>query len=439
MKRFFAIALLASALFTSCADDFEYKSENQKFGTLSFAGLDITVTEDLDVVRATEADSNYLIYIYDSEGTLYNGKPYTYGEVKGKANGEISLPAGTYRLEARSASNIPSAEWEAPVYGATQSNIVITAGSTTEVGTLTCRLLQCKVTVDYNEDFLKMVAGDCSVEVTVGGTLTYEMSLVDGVPTYTREAGYFEINNGPNTTMTVKFAGSIRDEKSGDISIQRMTKAFEGIEAAQWRMIKFIKKVNGEGNATFDIVINDYVEDTPLGEDVTGAEESIGEDPNKPKGDGGIKLVLTDGVDQEAKDNWNNYAQNEKPAINIKGFSELKFTAEIPNLAYEFYVDITSTDTEGFQSAVNAITVNHDGRIYLTKTEAEHRGVINSLNLFGIAFPSPEDVIGKDTVLFDLSEALVPLKDFKGIHTFSMHVTDRKGCVNVINLIFVVE
>lgn len=439
MKRFFAVALLAAAMFTSCADNFEYKSEEQQFGTLSFSGLDITVSEDVDVVRATEADNNYLIYIYDSENTLYNGKPYTYGEIKNGSNGQISLPAGTYRLEARSASTIPTAEWEEPVYGASQSGINITAGTTTEVGTLTCRLLQCKVTVDYNDDFLAMIAGDCKVDVTVGGTLTYELKLVGGKPSYTREAGYFDVNNGANTTMEVKFSGSIRDEKSGDITTQRMTKAFDGIGAAQWRMIKFIKKINGEGNATFDIVINDYVEDTPLGEDITGAEESIGEDPNKPKGDGGIKLVNTAGMSSEMQEAWNAALQGEKPHIKIAGLSELKFTAEVPNLVYEFYVDITSTDTEGFQSAVNAITVGNRGRIYLTKEEKEHRDVITSLNGLGIAFPFPEDVIGKDVVYFDLTNALSPLSEFKGNHTFAMHVTDRKGCQNVINLVLVVE
>ncbi|MBP3290043.1 MAG: DUF4493 domain-containing protein [Alistipes sp.] len=439
MKRFFAIALLAAAMFTSCADDFEYKSEDQKFGTLSFAGLDITVTEDVNVVRATEADDNYLIYIYDAENKLYNNKPYTYGEIKSGSNGEISLPAGTYSLVARSASTIPAAEWEAPVYGASQNGITITAGQTTQVGTLTCRLLQCKVTVDYNDDFLAMVAGDCKVDVTVGSTLTYDMKLVNGTPSYTREAGYFDVNNGANTTMEVKFSGSIRDDKTGDITTQRMTKAFDGIAAAQWRMIKFIKKVNGEGNATFDIVIDEYVEDTPLGEDITSAEESIGEDPNQPKGDGGIKLVNTSGLDSAAQDSWNNAEQGAKPQINIAGLKELKFTAEVPNLVYEFYVDITSTDTAGFQSAVNAITVGNQGRIYLTKEEKEHRDVITSLNGLGIAFPFPEDVIGKDVVYFDLTNALSPLSEFKGNHTFAMHVTDRKGCKNVINLELVVE
>jgi hypothetical protein len=439
MKRFFAIAFLVAAIFTSCSDNFEYKSEEQKFGTLSFAGLDISVSEDVNVVRASEADSNYLIYIYDAEGTLYNGKPYTYGDIKSGSNGEISLPAGTYRLEARSASNIPTAEWEEPVYGAQQEGITIKAGETTQVGTLTCRLMQCKVTVDYNDDFLAMIAGDCNVDVTVGGTLRYELKLVDGVPTYTREAGYFKVNNGANTTMEVKFSGSIRDDKTGDISTQRMTKAFDGIAAAQWRMIKFIKKVNGEGNATFDIVINEYVEDTPLGEDITSAEESIGNDPNQPKGDGGIKLVNTSGLDSAAQDTWNNAEQGAKPQINIAGLKELKFTAEVPNLVYEFYVDITSTDTAGFQSAVNAITVGNKGRIYLTKDEPEHRSVITSLNGLGIAFPFPEDVVGKDVVYFDLTNALSPLSEFKGNHTFTMHVTDREGCKNVINLVLVVE
>lgn len=431
MKRFFAIAFLASALLASCADNYEYKEVKKAFGKLSFSGLQINVNDDVDVVRAaTAADNNYLIYIYDSENTLYNGKPFTYGDILDGLKAEVSLPAGTYRLEARSAANLPTAEWEAPVYGVTKSDIVIEAGKTTEVGSLTCRLLQCKVTVDYNDDFLAMVAGDCKVDVTIGGTLTYEMSFDNGVPSYERRSGYFDVNNGANTTMEVKFSGSMLNEKTGAVSTQRMTKVFDNIAAAQWRLIKFIKKINEEGNVTFDIVINDFVEDSPLGEDVTGSEGYIGPDPTAPKGDGGIKLVCNEGPAADVIAAWNEAAQTSKPTIDLStnsGISALKFTADVPNGVGEFYVDITSTN-ENFTGAVNAMSVNGDGRIYLTKTEDEHTAVITALNGINIAFPYPDQVINKTSVNFDLTNAISALQGFPGEHTFAMYVTDITGC-----------
>ena len=264
---------------------------------------------------------------------------------------------------------------------------------------------------------------------------------------YEQSAGYFNVNNGENTTMTVKFSGAIYDEESESIKVMRMTKTFSDIAAKQWRQIKFIKKINLEGNATFDIVLDEYVEDNPLGEDLTGSEESMGADPNAPKGDGGIKLVCTEGPAAEILTAWNEAVQTEKPTITISSdLASLKFNAEVPNGVYEFYVDITSSNDD-FNTAVKGITVNKDGRIYLTKDEQEHRKVIDGLNLLGIAFPYPENVINKNAVAFDLTNAIPALKMYAGTHTFAMYVTDITGCkhqdesgkAKPINLTVIVE
>lgn len=454
MKRFFALALLATTMLASCADDYVYNSEGQKFGTLSLTGLDITVTEDVDIVRATEADQNYLIYIYDSEGQLYNNKPFTYGDIKNGSNGEISLPEGTYRLEARSASTIPTAEWEAPVYGVTHNGITITAGETTHVGTLTCRLLQCKVTVDYNDDFLAMVAGDCKVDVTIGGTLTYEMTLTNGVPTYTRDAGYFDVNNDSNTTMEVKFVGVIKDEKTGNITTQRMTKGFEGIGAAQWRMISFVKKVIGEGNVTFDIVINDYVEDTPIGEDITGTEEAIGPDPNAPKGDGNIKLLSTAGLNENTSPTqaaWN--ASFTDDPLDTESYEVivlddnltagtddsgnpiqlLQFEASVPNKIKDFYVVIESETISPLLPALigdaEYIDLVHDTTAVKAIAEV-------------VPFPyhDPENgviIAGATSVAFNLDKAVGILRAMGSAeHTFKMTVRDESNYTKQIDLKF---
>ncbi len=437
MKKLFAFAFLASALMVSCADDFKYKSEEPGFGTLSFADLQISVDDSENIVRAAEAaPGTYLITIKNAEGDVYG--TYTYSNIKSEG---ISLPAGIYSLEVLSEEEVPAAKFDHPVYGAKVENITITAGETTPVGEITCYLQQCKVTVGYNDDFLAMVAGNCTTTVTIGESLAYNIVWEDGaIKEYEQLAGYFDVNNGENTTMEVKFSGAIYDEESESVKTMRMTKAINDIEARQWRQIKFIKKINLEGNATFDIVIDEYVEDNPLNEDLTGSEESIGADPNAPKGDGGIKLVCAEGPADDVMTSWNEAAQTEKPAITVeytspdggsswvvKDITTLKFTANVPNKVHEFYVDIISTNPT-FNGAVQAITVSGDNRIYLTKTSQEHRNVIDGLKSFKIAFPYPEEVIGKDVVNFDLTNALAPLGAFPGTHTFAMYVTDSTGC-----------
>ena len=295
-----------------------------------------------------------------------------------------------------------------------------------------------------------MVKGNCTTTVSIGESLDYNIvwdSTNSKISKYEQSAGYFNVNNGENTTMTVKFSGAIYDEESETTKVMRMTKTFSDIAAKQWRQIKFIKKINLEGNATFDIVLDEYVEDNPLNEDLTGNEESMGADPNAPKGDGGIKLICAEGPAAEVLTAWNEAAQTEKPAITISSdLASLKFNAEVPNGVYEFYVDITSSNDD-FNTAVKGITVNKDGRIYLTKDEQEHRKVIDGLNLLGIAFPYPENVINKNAVAFDLTNAIPALKMYAGTHTFAMYVTDITGCkhqdesgkAKPINLTVIVE
>ena len=101
MKKLFAFAFLASALMTSCADDFKYKSEEPGFGTLSFADLQISVDDSENIVRATEASGTYLITVKNAEGAVYG--TYTYSNIKAEG---ISLPAGVYSLEVLSAEQL---------------------------------------------------------------------------------------------------------------------------------------------------------------------------------------------------------------------------------------------------------------------------------------------------------------------------------------------
>ena len=64
---------------------------------------------------------------------------------------------------------------------------------------------------------------------------------------------------------------------------QRMTRVFDNVAAAQWRQIIFVKKIDENGNAAFDIEIADYVEDEELGENIDGNEDIIGADLTHPK------------------------------------------------------------------------------------------------------------------------------------------------------------
>ena len=451
MKKLFVLLLAISGLMVSCSDDFQYNGEGTKpevnlglpegYGMLSFGEMQISIDESEAMVRSTElpeVGGNYVIKIKDAEGKVV--VDCSYKDIKDSSEG-IALLAGEYTLEVCSTiDDIPDAAWEQPIYGATMSGIKIEAGKPTIIAEpITCTLLQCKVTVDYNDDFLAMVKGACKTTITIGSSLEYNLNwdATEGkVKSYEKRAGYFDVNNGANTTMEVKFEGSIYDEESESVKTMRQSKAFEGIEARQWRQVRFVKKVNEEGNASFEIEIDGYVEDDNLGtEDMTGEESVIAPDPNAPKGDGGILLLNVTGLTENTnptQEAWN-AEKTDKPTINVANIdgSSLIFKASIPNGAYEFYVDITSTNAD-FNFAVREITVDDEnpGRIYLTKIDDINRGVVTALSNFGIKFPTPEEVINQSDILFDLTPAVPALKAFPGTHTFSMYVRDSEGCTH---------
>lgn len=414
MKKIMLMTAIALVALGSCKKEtFNYGGNGaDATGTLSFDGLAIEVSDETHQVKAsTRATTDlYAIYIDSEDGQRFLST--TYNELKGS----IQLPAGKYTLTAQSATEIPDAEFENPIYGTTKE-FTIEAGKTTSIGTLTCTLLQCKVTVAYNQDFLDMVTGNCStsVELTAGSPLEYAMThSAENGPQYEKKAGYFAVNG---STLTVTFRGEIEGKS------QRMTKSFTGIAPKQWRQITFVQKINGEGDATFDITISDYVEDETLDNDINGNETILGEDPNAPTGDGGIKLVSTCDYDIS---NPIVVPAKENPFT-------LTMNAVVPNGVKRFTVEIESTNPD-FTGSVASV---NGGQTTLDLVNPSSGAIDVFTNL--IPFPYGSAVEGKTEIPFDLSAAQVPILGFIGSHTFKMIVIDKTGCRNEIPVVLVVE
>lgn len=417
MKNNIIIAIASVAMMFCASCEKSLVAPEKEVGYLSFGELSLGVDETVDT-RATAA-GNYSIKIYNAEENLV--KSMSYSEVTAETAEKISLPAGNYTLVACSSTEeVPAAAFEQPVYGVSHQ-FTIEAGKVYEIiEPLVCTLLQCKVTVAYNDDFLAAVtgAGKTTVEVTAGSPLEY---VLNADKTYDQSSGYFAVN-GTNTTMTVVFSGSI-DGKNA-----KMTKTFTNIAPKQWRQIKFIAKKNEQGDATFDIVINDLVNDDTLNSNVSGEEEILGEDPDAPKGDGGITLVpdYERGCDAEITNLQN---------IVIKPIEEkemtIKFMATVPNGVKKFTVDIESTSA-AFTTAVNAAT--DKGHLDLISPSAA-----NAIIFEVVPFPHGSELLGMFEIPFDLSAAQEPISIYPGTHTFKMTVVDNNFCKKEIIVKMVVE
>lgn len=413
MKKNIIIAFASAALvlFASCQKT--PISAVQGVGTLSFSEFTLGLDETVET-KAVAASGNYTITIIDSEGNEVEKK--TYDEVKNN-DYKLTLTAGSYTLVASSsADEVPLAAFEQPVYGVSKE-FTIAAGMTTSIGELVCTLQQCKVTVSYSDDFLKMVTGQCSTKVTVDPEQPLEYAL-NADKTYEQSAGYFAVTG---STMTVVFKGDI---EGGSKS---MTKVFSNIAPKQWRQIKFIPKVDEEGNATFDIVIQDLISDATLNNAVDPKEEIIGEDPDAPKGDGGITLApdYEAGCDAEITD-----LENILIVPVATRDMAIRFRATVPNGVKKFNVLIDS-DNESFLSAVDA-------------ANARELDLINPLPENGIIFdvvpfPHGQELLGQTDIAFNLDAAQDAIIIYSGRHTFKMIIVDQTGCKNEIPVVMVVE
>lgn len=412
MNRFILMSALMLA-FASCQKTPEKSGDGT--GYLSVEDLAVTFDGTVDVKSGGEETGveGYTVLIVDEDENEILRK--TYAEML--SGGNIELLAGNYTLNVRSTEEeAPTVGFDCPVYGVSK-DFRIEPGITTTVGELPCALLQCMVTISYSDEFITSLTGPAATAVTVikGHSLEYSLSS-EGVAE--QRIGYFLVEG---STMEVVFSGNVGGK------FQKMSKLFTGVAPKQWRKVHFVPKKNEQGNAVFDIVIDDLISDTPLNITAKVEESIIGEDPDAPKGDGGIALLpdYEGGCDQEISDLLD---------LRIVPFEErtmcIKFKAFVPSGVKKFTVDI-STDNSGFAAAVEAAQATHLDLI--------HPLAANDIIFEVVPFPHGESLIGQTEIPFDLSAAQEAILNFKGRHTFLMTIVDSEGCRNEISVVMVVD
>ena len=386
-------ALVLSLGLVSCErDKIGYGDKENATGTLSFMQFDVETSTEIDIISraATSATYNYVIRIFDANGDQV-GDDYIYGQMPES----IVLTTGTYSMSIQSQSNIPAAEFEAPVYGATVNNIVIEEDQTTDVGVITCRLVNIKVSVAYNEAMQAVMGEDCQAIVEIGnGALTFAKGE--------SQCGYFAAPEVSNA-MTVKFSGTV------DGNYATMTRAFTDVKAGQWRKINFIMTVNEEGDATFDVVVEDWCDEKELANNVDVSEEVIGPDPDAGEGEeqnpDAPKVIYKGGSVPTA------------PIVITDGM-QLGFTISAPKGIAGLSVDIAS-DNADFKNDVLSMGISP---IDLVNPSAAQ---ISICDMFGLSYGA--NLVGQTEVAFNLTGAVTPLLGFPGTHSFTLTITDAEG------------
>lgn len=396
MKLFRLISTVALALtigLVGCErDKIGYGDKEGATGTLSFMQFGVETSTDIEIISraATSATYNYVIRIFDANGDQV-GSDYIYGQMPES----IVLNTGTYSMKIQSQSQIPSAEFEAPVYGATVENIVIEEDQTTDLGVITCKLINIKVSVGYNEAMWAVLGDDANVLVEIG----------DGALNFAKgesQNGYFAAPEVSNA-MTVKFAGTV------DGNYATMTRAFTDVKAGQWRKINFIMTVNEEGDATFDVVVEDWCDEKELANNIEVSEEVIGPDPDAGEGEeenpDAPKVIYKGG------------SVPTSPIVITDGM-ELGFTISAPKGIAGLSVDIASTNADFNNDVLSAGISPID---LVNPSEAQ----ISICDMFGLSYGS--NLVGQTEVAFNLTGAVTPLLGFPGTHSFTLTITDAEG------------
>ena len=396
MKLFKLISTVALALsigLVGCErEKLGYGDKEGATGSLSFMNFGVETSTDIEVVSraATSTTFNYVIRLFDANGDQV-GDDYIYGQMPES----IVLKTGTYSMKVQSQAEIPSAEFEAPVYGATVNGIVIEEDQTTDLGTITCKLINIKVSVGYNEAMQAVLGDDATVVVEIGnGALTF----VKGEG----QCGYFAAPEASNA-MTVKFTGTV------DGNYATMTRAFTDVKAGQWRKIMFIMTFNEEGTATFDVLVEDWCDEKELGNNIDVNEEVIGPDPDAGENEGqnpdAPKVIYKGGSVPTA------------PIVVTDGM-QLGFTISAPKGIAGLSVDIAS-DNADFNNDVLSMGISPIDLV--NPSEAQ----IMICNMFGLTYGA--DLVGQTETAFNLSGAVTPLMGFPGTHSFTLKITDAEG------------
>lgn len=425
---FAAIAAMASM--SSCSDSWNGDpSGSSEKGDVSLASIGIDVNDAEHVVaRATVDVSGFQVTITDKTTGL-EAASWRYADMP-----EVfTLPVGDYRVNVVSLAEQPKAAWEAPYYSG-DKEFTIVAGKLTEVGTVTCRLANLKVSIRYSDKLLAAIDNNqAKVDVKVN-----DSDNLSFLPGETR-SGYYEVVEG-NTTLVAEFTGTIAG------NVETMRKVYtDDVKPGYHRIITFTIKTGPdmpEESGTVNpsgITIDATVTDVDVDGNVVLEEEGTLPDDDRPGHEGGGDEPGPGPVDPPVLD----YKYIAGDANVAFGSNEVSFTGsqdaseygeeegkkpaevfiKVPAGISKLMVDIESNVLD--ESTLVSVGLAKEFDL-CDPTQTVNGDLTEALKNFG--FPVGNEVIDKTDLEFNISK-FMPLLCLlgQGTHTFNIIVTDNAG------------
>lgn len=385
MKKqiFFVFTLFAVILLvTACHSEKVDYGINQE-GQLNLSSLQLTPNTDPLVTESRVAAelNEYVVEVYTEGGELVNS--WKYSEMP-----EVyTLKIGKYKIVAHApvtegaAFDTPYCEGESKVFEITQDNL-------TDVGEVACTLHNVKVTVKYADNLKPLLGEDVKVTVKVGGeSLEYEKDET--------RSGFFHC--AETNTVDVIFSGTV------DGAAENVTKSYTGVALGTELIV------------TYNLIDAVFVDPG------TGGSASV----NGLKLDVTCTPVTIEGLVRPSEDEIMDFGL---PSVEGEGFDLSQPVTDLsqkvvvnliaPEGAAHVWVEISS-DNEEFSGVIAQMFPQNPFDL-AEPGEAEE-------NLKNLGLPIKDEVVGKDVVVFDVTQFVGLLGGFPGVHKFKLTVEDVNG------------
>lgn len=389
-------------LMSACdRENMDFGKESNDYGQVNLASMGLSVNVNATPVsRAETVDpSNYIVGIYNAEDETLVSE-WKYSELP-----EIfQLKVGKYKVIAH-APNVDTALFDEP-YCEGSKNFEIQKDQITNLETVNCTLNCIMVTIQYDENFRKLLGDEANVKVTVNNkySLNFEKDET--------RAGYFPAEVSGNV-IDANFIGELDDEL--DVPIN---KSFPNINMGSQLIITYtLRDANGdpgtggaanpsvEYDVTCDIVELD-------GSVHPGEEEGIDDFPS-----GGDK----EGTDPTVTSGNKNFDLN--TPIDANDYNEEVDGPVVVNLLASrgiknVIVEITSSDND-FVATVVELFGATSFDLANPPADEDHKN-----SLISLGFPVGDEVKTTETVPFNITKFVPLLQVYHGMHQFKITVKD---------------
>lgn len=420
--QYIILGLGLSLMASSCHDESPSDSGQEKKGTVSLTGVEVSTAEDVDNTQETLPGSKavvdisqYIVEFY-KQGASKPVETYAYIDMPGT----VELAEGVYTVSVRS-HDLQKAEWEKPYFAGESAEFRVEANKLTEVEPITCTFRSLKVSVVFGEKLRAAMESDVKVTVVANDEGRLEYLPSDG------RAGYFATVDG-SATLVATFTGTVKGRQ------ENFFRTYTGVKAGQHRIIKYELGADlpmgfiSDSGLSIDVTYEDVAIDgtvNPGGEDALpdddepGTLPGLGGDDNPDSGD-------DDDPDAQAAITFTGTIEDGATYYNTD------FVDESGSVLKEAEVYITCA--KGCADLVVNINSNT-----LTPDVLESVGLsadfslVTSTQFFealgGLGLPCGSDVVGVSTpIKFNITQFMSLLGIYaKGTSVFTLTVTDQDG------------